>query len=130
MLAQVVNALALVRLRRTLGTDLGGNLADLLLVDALDVDVGVVGALEGDALGSGVDHRVRVTEGQVEVLALELDTVADAGELEDLGVASETPVTMFWMRARVRPWRARVSRSSSGRETVKTPSATSMVSFS
>ena len=87
MLAQVVDALALVRLRRTLGTDLGGNLADLLLVDALDVDVGVVRALEGDALRGGVDHRVRVTQGQIQVLALELNTVANAGELEDLGVA-------------------------------------------
>ena len=51
------------------------------------MDVGIVRALEGDALRGGVDHRVRVTKGQIQVLALELNTVANAGELEDLGVA-------------------------------------------
>ncbi len=64
VLANVVDTLALVRLGRTLRTDLSGDLADLLLVDALDVDVGVVGNLEGDALGSLDDDRVRVDLGR------------------------------------------------------------------
>ena len=44
--------------------------------------MGVVGHLERDVLGSGVDHGVGVAQGEVEVLALERGTVADAGELE------------------------------------------------
>ena len=53
MLANVVDTLALVRLGRTLGADLGGNLANLLLGDALHVDVRVVGNLKGNASGLG-----------------------------------------------------------------------------
>ena len=47
----------------------------------------VIGHLEGDAFGSCIVDGVRITEGQLEVFAFELDTVADAGELEALGVA-------------------------------------------
>ena len=52
VLANVVDTLALVRLGGALAADLRGNLADLLLVDALNVDVRVIGHLEGDAFGS------------------------------------------------------------------------------
>ena len=82
MLALVVNALALVRLGRALHADLGGNLADLLLGDALHRDVGVVGNLKGDVVGSRIDNGVGVAQGEVKILALERGTVADAGELE------------------------------------------------
>ena len=85
MLTHVVDALALVGLGRTLHANLGGNLADLLLGDALHVDVRVVGDLEGDVLGGLVDDRVRVAEREVKILALERDTVADARELASKG---------------------------------------------
>ena len=38
-LVGVLNALALVGFRRSLGSDVGGELADLLLVDAVDDDL-------------------------------------------------------------------------------------------
>ena len=82
VLANVVDTLALVRLGRTMAADLSGDLTDLLLVDTLDVHVGVVGNLEGDALGSLDDHGVREAQGELEVLALLLHAVTDAGELE------------------------------------------------
>ena len=82
VLANIVDTLALVRLGRTMAADLSGDLTDLLLVDTLDVHVGVVGNLEGDALGSLDDHGVREAQGELEVLALLLHAVADAGELE------------------------------------------------
>lgn len=65
-----------------MAADLSGDLTDLLLVDTLDVHVGVVGNLEGDALGSLDDHGVREAQGELEVLALLLHAVTDAGELE------------------------------------------------
>ena len=82
MLARVVDTLALVRLGRTLGADLGRDLTDLLLGDALDGDVRIVGHLEADVLRGLVDHGVGVAQGEIEVLALERGTVADARELE------------------------------------------------
>ena len=82
VLANVVDTLALVRLGRTMAADLSGDLTDLLLVDTLDVHVGVVGNLEGDALGSLDDHGVREAQGELEVLTLLLHAVTDAGELE------------------------------------------------
>ena len=59
MLANVVDTLALVGLRRTLAANLGCDLADLLLVDTLNVHVRVIGDLEGNALGSLEDDGVR-----------------------------------------------------------------------
>ena len=47
MLVVVLDALALVRLRRTLVAHIGGKLADLLLIDALDDDVNIRGFIEG-----------------------------------------------------------------------------------
>ena len=61
-----------------MAANLSGDLTDLLLVDTLDVHVGVVGNLEGDALGSLDDHGVREAQGELEVLALLLHAVTDA----------------------------------------------------
>src|SRR5699024_3322822 len=58
-LALVADALALVRLGRLLGADLGGKLADLLLVNTGNGEV--VGILPGnlDVIGIRDDHLVR-----------------------------------------------------------------------
>src|SRR5690242_18366354 len=87
VLTGVTNALALVRLGLTIATDLGGHLADLLLVRALDQDLRLRRGLDRDALGRRVDDRVREAERQVQVLALRLCAIADADELELLLVA-------------------------------------------
>src|SRR3569623_2608817 len=49
--ADVTDTLALVRLRLAVGTDIGGHLADLLLVDTRDGDLGLRRSGDGDALG-------------------------------------------------------------------------------
>src|SRR4051812_27141480 len=82
LLARIPHALALVRLRRTEVADVGGNLADLLHVRALDQDFRLGRRLDRDALGRGVDDRMREAERQVQVLALHRRAIADADELE------------------------------------------------
>src|SRR5678815_4683016 len=82
LLARIPHALALVRLRRTEVADVGGNLADLLHVRALDDDFRLARRFDGDALGRGVDDRVREAERQIQVLALRRRAIADADELE------------------------------------------------
>src|ERR1700750_444970 len=54
--AFIAHALALVGLRRTPGTDLGGNLADQLLVDARNRDHGRFLGDDGDARGDRIGH--------------------------------------------------------------------------
>ena len=66
VLADVADALALVGLRLAEVTDLGGDLADLLLVDAADHDLGGRGHLEADAVGSRVVDRVAEAECELE----------------------------------------------------------------
>src|ERR1700733_11545440 len=56
-LVGVANALALVRLRRTVGADLRGDLSDLLLVDTLDDDLRLHRNFRLDALGHLVNDR-------------------------------------------------------------------------
>src|SRR3954469_12790606 len=87
VLALVADALALVGLRRALLADVRGDLADELLGDPLDDDARRLGHLELDALGRGDVDRMRVAEREREVLARELRAVADALDLEGLGVA-------------------------------------------
>src|SRR5690606_7205833 len=66
--------------------DLGGDLADGLLVDAAHEDLGGGGDLEGDALGGLVVHGVAVAEGQLERNRAGVQhAVADADDLELLG---------------------------------------------
>src|ERR1051325_3926363 len=69
VLALVADALALVGLRRPLLADDGGDLADSLLVVALDDHARRLGHLELDALGSVDDRGVRLAERELEALA-------------------------------------------------------------
>src|SRR4051812_15802596 len=87
VLALVADALALVGLRRALLADVGRDLADDLLGDALDHDARGLRHLEGDALRRLDRHRVRVAQRKLEVASLELRAVADALDLERLGEA-------------------------------------------
>ena len=57
-----IDALALVGLGRTEFADLGGDLADLLLVDAADHDLGRLRRRDGDAFRDRIDHVVAVAE--------------------------------------------------------------------
>src|SRR6478672_11101582 len=82
VLAFVTDALALVRLGRAHLADLGGRLADHLLVRPLDEDLRWRRHLEGDA-GARLDrHGVRVADAELEVGALERGAVTDALDLE------------------------------------------------
>ena len=86
VLALVADALALVRLGLAEVADLGGHLADPLLVDATHDDLRGCRHLEADAVGCGVVDRVAVAERQLEgVVALGRGAVADADDLELLG---------------------------------------------
>src|ERR1700761_2791984 len=87
ILAGILDALALIGLRLAPATDLGGNLADLLLVDARDVHGHGIGRHDGDAFRDREIHVVAVAELQLQVLALNRGAVADAGDLERLGEA-------------------------------------------
>jgi len=72
------------RLRRADLPDLGGRLADHLLVDPLDDDLRRLRDVELDAL-AGLDRdRVRVADRELEVRALELRAVTDTLDLEVL----------------------------------------------
>src|SRR5690606_32742789 len=82
LLASIANALALVRLRFAILADLGGNLANHLLVDARNGDFGRLADGERNALRRLVDDVMAETESQLQVLALHGGTVADAGDLE------------------------------------------------
>src|SRR5919112_6754991 len=88
VLTRVANALALVRLGLAQLADLGGGLADQLLVDALDAEPGRPVHREGDALGRVERDRVAVAELELQLRgALGQDAVAHADDLELLLVA-------------------------------------------
>src|SRR5690349_19106325 len=87
VLTAILDALALVRLGLAPAADLGRDLADLLAIDAADLDGVLVGSLDVDAFGNREVHVVAVTELKAQVLALGLGAVADAGDLEHLGEA-------------------------------------------
>src|SRR5690606_14931838 len=82
LLAGVADTLALVRLGRTERADIRGDLADLLDVRALDDDLGLRGRFDRDAFGRDVNHRMRETQREIEVLALSLGAITDADGLE------------------------------------------------
>src|SRR3954465_15468836 len=84
VLALVTDALALVGLRRPLLADDRRDLADNLLVVALDDHARGLGHLELDAPRRRDRHGVRVPERELEVAALELGAVADALDLQGL----------------------------------------------
>src|SRR6186713_2040226 len=87
VLAAVLDALALVGLGLAPAADLGGELADGLLVDTADQDRGLVGSLHLHAFRHVQIDVVAVAELQLELVALGIRTITDAGDLEDLGEA-------------------------------------------
>src|SRR6476661_4426997 len=88
VLARVAHALALVRLGLAQLADLGGGLADELLVDALDAELGRTVHGEGDSFGGVERDRVRVAELELQLgRPLRQDAVTHAHDLELLLVA-------------------------------------------
>src|SRR5438270_10483150 len=85
-LADVANALALVRLGWTVGPNLGRDLPDLLLVDALDHDLRLQRRFDLHTLGHPVHHRMRKTQRQIEFVARGLGAISDADQRELLFV--------------------------------------------
>src|SRR5262245_29800409 len=77
----VLDALALVRLRRAEAPNLGRGLTQELLVDALE-DENVLVDLRRDPVGERVVDRVRVAEREHDRLALDLGAVTDPVDLE------------------------------------------------
>src|SRR4051794_13498463 len=87
-LAGVTDALALVGLGLADLADVGGDLADRLLVDALHDDAGRRRHLERDAVGRLDRDRVTEPEGEIELARTSSGgAVADAHDLELLGEA-------------------------------------------
>src|SRR5579871_4628617 len=81
-LARKLDALALVRLRRPVAADLGGNLADLLLVDAGHDDLGRLGGHDRDPVGDWIDDIMAVAERDLQVLALHRRAITYARDLQ------------------------------------------------
>src|SRR4029079_16877068 len=78
VLARVLDALGLVRLRWPVVADLRRHLPDLLLVDAGDDDLGRLRRHDRDPLGDRIDDVVAVAERELQVLALYGGAIADA----------------------------------------------------
>src|ERR1700687_315395 len=81
-LADVANALALVRLGRTVGPNLGRDLPDLLLIDPLDHDLRLQRRFRLHAFGHPVHHRMRKAQRQIELVARGLCAISDADQRE------------------------------------------------
>src|SRR5215471_19311416 len=86
LLAGVTHALALVGVGLAELTYVGGDLADLLLVDPLHDDPGGGLHPQGDAIRRGDRHRVAVAERELHPAALGLHPVPDADDLQRLAV--------------------------------------------
>ena len=84
-LALVVDALALIRLRGTPLAHVSGNLADLLLVDALDHDLRGGGHLEGDAVDRLDDDGMGMSQEDVARFNKEQDLAPNAGTNNEHG---------------------------------------------
>src|SRR5688572_1920574 len=82
LLARVPNALTLVRLGPAQLADRRGDLADLLLVDTRDRELGRGLDGEVDTRRRLDDDRVAESKNELQVLALGLHPVADANDLE------------------------------------------------
>src|SRR5215203_7011546 len=78
----VADTLLLIRVRLPQAAEVGGDLADQLPIHASHGDVRLLFDRDLDALGHVVDHRVRVAECQVNLLALQLRAVSDADDVE------------------------------------------------
>src|SRR5215212_580880 len=87
LLAGVPHALALVRVGLAQLADVRGDLADLLLVDALHREAGRAVGGEGDALGRLHGDGVAVAERELQVRAAGLDAVPGTDDLQPLLVA-------------------------------------------
>src|SRR3569623_2118530 len=87
ILAAIADALALVGLGLAPAADLGGELPDLLLVDAADLDRGLIGGLGLDALGNFDLDVMAEAELEPQFAPLSLRTIADAGDFLHRGVA-------------------------------------------
>src|SRR5450631_525494 len=87
LLACVANALTLVRVGLAQLANVCGDLADELLVDALDRETGGVLDGEGDALGRLDGDRVAVAECELQVAPLDCHAITRAVDLQLLLVA-------------------------------------------
>src|SRR5215469_11123015 len=87
LLALVAHALALVGIGLAELADVGGNLAHLLLVDALNDEPGGRLDPEADPVRGCHWHRVTEAKGELQVAAPGLDPVADADDFQGLPVA-------------------------------------------
>src|SRR6478735_12612470 len=87
VLAAVLDTLALVGLGLAPATDLGGELTDRLLVDARDLDRGLIGGLHLEAFRHVEVDIVAVAELQLDLPALGVGTIADTGDEQRLGKA-------------------------------------------
>jgi len=81
-LADDTDTLALVRLRRVVGANVGCDSSDELLVSTLDLELGLVGDGDFDTLGDVEEDRMRIAEREIELLALEVGFKADALDFE------------------------------------------------
>src|SRR3984893_15517351 len=81
-LGRVFDPLALVGFRRTVGADLGRDLADPLAVGAADSDQSRPFADGVDVAGDRIRDLVAVAELQIERVALHSGAVADAVDLK------------------------------------------------
>src|SRR5215831_1456606 len=80
--ARVLDALALIGFGLAESADFGGDVADFLLVDAGDDDLGRLGYRDRDALRDRINDVVAIAELDLQVLALQGGAIADAADLE------------------------------------------------
>src|SRR4029079_10303878 len=87
LLTLIADALALVGVALPQATDVGRYLADLLLVDSGDRELRRRLHRERDALRGGDQHRVAVSQGELQVASLGHHAVTDTEDLHFDGVA-------------------------------------------
>src|SRR6516164_4936631 len=80
--ARVLDALAFIGFGLAESADFGSDVADLLLVDAGDDDLGRLGYRDRGALRDRINDIVTVAELDLQVLALQGGAIADAADLE------------------------------------------------
>lgn len=78
----VADTLALVGFGSAVRTNDGSGLTDLLLVSALDQNFSLARRFALDTSGHLMDDRVGEAEGEIELVALSLGTIAHADELK------------------------------------------------
>src|SRR3954447_23910302 len=78
LFARVADTFAFVRLRRIVAADIGGDLANELAVDPLDLDLRVLRDRDLDPGRDGEDDRVREPEGEVQGATLDIGFETDA----------------------------------------------------